>query len=112
MTVAHNLVGMRSPSAEATVWRPQSKLRPLTGCSGTGTTLEDGQSRQVSWVGQVCRECQDRMNSASKETENVKNGISRLLDNSVEEIFFKMMPASALVPKESFNRPLSLWYFP
>lgn len=82
MTVAHNLVGTWSPTAEATLWRPQSKRSPLTGCTGTGATLEDGQSRQVS-----CREHQDRMNSASKDTENAKNGLCQLLDNSVEEIF-------------------------
>lgn len=87
MTVAHNLVGTWSPTAEATLWRPQSKWSPLTGCTGTGATLEDGQSRQVSWVGRACREHQDRTNSASKDTENAKNGLCQLLDNSVEKIF-------------------------
>ena len=75
-------------SAEDTLWRCQFKLRPPIGCGGTGATLEEGQPRQVCWVGQVRSKRQGRVNRASKEMANVRNGICLLLESWVEGNFF------------------------
>lgn len=110
MTVARNLVGMRSPSAEATCGGPSQAETThwvqwdrdyFGGWTGQGKCPGLGRSAgnaKTGWTVLARRQKMLKMACLSWTTP-VGN-------------FFKMMPASALVPKRKFSRPLSLWYFP